>query len=144
MPECLYRASKKSGFPLKTCGNDSVNHSLYYRDDNNQLSRFSLFAPRLYPSLSRFRYSEGVCPVCFLKIILNDDLELNPASRAMDKIFRCCFWGSAKSFLTASTRYWLIKSKKFWFNWVLMTSERLCGVIDSFSANWFRVKSLSM
>ena len=60
-----------------------------------------------------WRYCDGVCPVCFLKIVLKAVLELKPASNAMASKVKFCFFGSAKSFLTASTRYWLMKSKKF-------------------------------
>ena len=38
-----------------------------------------------------FLNSFGVIPVCFLKALLNADLELNPASSAIPKIFRCWF-----------------------------------------------------
>ena len=37
-------------------------------------------------SLACCRYSEGVLPVTFLKIVLKVDFELNPASSAMDRI----------------------------------------------------------
>lgn len=39
-------------------------------------------------SCACFRYSEGVFSVSFLKIVLKEDLELNPASCAMARIVK--------------------------------------------------------
>lgn len=64
-----------------------------------------------YPELPRYVSLNwlGVIPVEFLNMLLNVDLELNPASKAM--AVRVNFENSSltSSFFTSSTRYSLIK-----------------------------------
>lgn len=74
-----------------------------------------------------FRNWEGVIAVYFLKIMLKDDLELNPESKAISNME---FWEVSmftNSFFASSTRYLFTKSKKFRFNFSLITCERCRG-----------------
>ena len=56
-------------------------------------------------SVCFFRNSDGVIPTCFLKAVLNEDLELNPTSKHKAINFICRYSGSSILFFISSTRY---------------------------------------
>ena len=62
---------------------DNMDFTLKYE----MMKKYDFFR-KIYSDIISFRYSEGVLPVYFLKNVLNDDLELNPASNAIAVIFQ--------------------------------------------------------